>query len=675
MATTSGEKIKLMGGNYIYQLPSIPNDEREIIGYNLPKKEQFWRLPTDINKFRAMSVGQRKEFVEKERDRWDNGVWFMNNGEPTYLTGMNYDHLVNQTFDFGKAKYYECQRHDFYFRDLCRKDPLCYGGLFLKPRRYGMTTEEITNQQYVAMKGMDMHCGMVSADNKKTISTIFRPTVDSFIRRPRYTRPTIYMPNNKKPKTEMLFQSAEVKDGDSDDLFFNSNGDLNSWIKHGACVVNIFDGYKIHYLTGDEVWKWVSANPKEFWEIHKKCLEDGGIIIGKASMLSTMGDSDDQKEAIAAGVDMWYGSDPDKRNANGQTDTGLYRWFIDAIYTQRAFCDVYGRVDVERAAEKLANDLANIPVGSKEYVFEKRRMPRCVEDALLSADTSTTFDNKRIMHRLEIIKKMDPKPYVIGNTHEHPHTGRIEFQPDPYGNIKLFQAPYTDIRRQIDASNRFRKVNGIYIPPVNQEGAAGYDPVNFADSDTKSNSISRAAYIARQKFDYFGHGDRANRFWAQFVYRPDDPSDADYEAIKLCRMLGIRVMIDRSGLTRIKMNFKKHGMMKYLMRNPKDEIYGMLADNQRAFVKEGVNKVGAYWKMPRLQKLPDEIQETDWLLETPSEEVLEDAKVFNPMKTTKTDAMSGMILCEFGLDQVKETSERDMASSGINNNPFFAKRA
>jgi hypothetical protein len=663
----ASQKIKLLGGDYIYNTPEIPKDEKEILFYDKKKKDQFWSIPNDIVRFKNMTMSEKKQFVEIERNRWLNGLWFFNNGEPTYITGMHYDHLVYQTFEFGKARYLESQRHDFYFRDYCMKDKDCYGMLWLKPRRYGMTTEEITHSQYIATSNYGRQVGAVSNENKKTIDTIFRPIVDSYIKRPKYLRPTIYMPNGRKPKKEILFQSATVKELGGDDLFMDNRGDLNGWIIPKPTTVTAYDGTKLHYLIVDEIWKWIICNPQEFWGSHKKCFEDGGDIIGKASLLSTMGDSDDYKMAVKCGVDMWHESDPSNRPANNRTKTGLYRYFIDAIYSVRKFADVYGFIDVEKAEEYLDEELSKIDPSSSEYIFEKRRMPRCPEDALAGADTAAIFTNKRLSSRVESIKRSPKgdKPYVRGNFIEL-NDGKVEFEPDNDGIWKITNLPKTDILNKLDYTNRYKKVGEKYFKPINPEWCGGYDPVNFADVDTTSGNKSRASIIFRQKFDYYGNGGQ-NRYSAILVYRPEEPDEAHYEAIKACRFFAAPLMIDRSGLTGIKKKFTEHGMVDFLLKNPKDGVIGMWADNQKRFVKEGVNKMVGYFKLPTNEN------ELDYINEHPFEELLEDMIPFDPNKTTKSDVVMSNILLEYGAEQIKETNLTDSSGTKFNN-PLFAKR-
>lgn len=49
------------------------------------------------------------EFIRKEFDRRRNGVWFMNNGEPTYITGHHYMFLQWSKIDIGYPSYLEFQ--------------------------------------------------------------------------------------------------------------------------------------------------------------------------------------------------------------------------------------------------------------------------------------------------------------------------------------------------------------------------------------------------------------------------------------------------------------------------------------------------------------------------------------------------------------------------------------
>ena len=71
---------------------------------------------------------------------------------------------------------------------------------------------------------------------------------------------------------------------------------------------------------------------------------------------------------------MWYDSDPNERNSNGRTRSGLYRIFIPAYDALEGFFDQYGNPvieDPEQEIEGIDGDF--ITIGSKTYLKNERR--------------------------------------------------------------------------------------------------------------------------------------------------------------------------------------------------------------------------------------------------------------------------------------------------------------
>lgn len=656
---------KYLRDGYKYELPEMPTDEKEIYGYDRYSKDQVWRIPQRLNINRTTAEIKKIEYINEERRRWREGFWFFNKGIPTYITGMHYDHLVNMYFEFGHALYFDSQRLDFYFRDLVRKDPNCYGALWLKPRRYGMTAEEITQGIYTSMEDFNRRVGQMSNESRKAVDTLFRPTVDSLIKRPMFMRPRFYTPSGKKPRTELEYISGVV---DLDVEFEEQDEYLGGGIKPYTTTPAAMDGKKEHYITMDEVWKWMVASPKETLDINKKCVEDFGIC-GKISMLSTMGDSDDYASAIKEGIDLWHNSNPEVRDDNGRTNSGLYRYFVSAIHSKvlpHEFTDKHGFVDEDRATTYIMNDRKKLDKNSKNYVFELRRMPLNPSEALSSAATQTLFSRLRIQARLGELNALtlSKKPYVRGNLKESAE-GLVYFEPDALGIWKMAIQPFFDGERGVDTRNRFKKFGDEILPPINPEGCIGYDPVRYAD--TTSDSISKAAIIVRKKFDYYGGGNQ-NRYQALCHYRPEDPEDAHYEAYKASKFFGYQVMHERQ-VESVERRFRELHALSMLMKNEKDGKYGIWTDNNRKVVKNGVDMVQAYWKMPQMP------EEEDFLALTPFEELLLDADDFDILKTTKSDVMMSNIMLEYGSRQVKETN---LVENNMNVNkmmsPLFPKR-
>lgn len=135
---TEGETIVLSDLEII--LPAVPEDKSKILYYDLPKEEQYWRRP-EIPDISLRGVDSFSDFIKDEFRKRIEGVWFMNNGVPTYITGHMYFALSYfQMMDDGDyMKYREAQRDMFYHLQACIVDPRCLGQLFGKSRRTGFT--------------------------------------------------------------------------------------------------------------------------------------------------------------------------------------------------------------------------------------------------------------------------------------------------------------------------------------------------------------------------------------------------------------------------------------------------------------------------------------------------------------------------------------------------------
>ncbi len=522
---------------------------------------------------------------------------------------------------------------------------------FFKPRRYGATLMEMAEMVYRATEDFGRQVGMMSDEFKKTIDTLFAPMVDSFIHRPKYMRPQYYKPNNKLPKKQVLFNSGQIEEDEEGEV---QHTYLGGFLLPKPTTIGAFDAYKLNYLTMDEVFKWRNASPRETWGSHKKVMEVAGRPIGLGSILSTMGDSDDYSDAVKDGVEMYHESDPEVRDGNGKTKNGCYRYFIRGIYYMNVeLADKYGYLDEVAAEKAIMNELSNFTPGTKEWIFQKRRIPLTIEDALASATFSNIFDKIRIDKRLLILRKTpkDQLPYVEG-TFEEDNVGKVHWVPDNNGGPwRISQLPW--MTKDFDGSNRWeRDMDGNLQLYPNVQGVVGYDSVRIAVSDASSGSLSKAAILAGQKFDYYSPDQRlANRYCAQYILRPEDPDEPTYESYKCAKFYGFPVMIERNVEGPRKWYRSQDVKAEALMMRGDDGLHGTLIHGRNNAVNNLVNIFQKY-----IQKPPDDSDLIDWLMEIPFERLLMDMKDFNPRKTTIFDAMMANLQLQAGLKKIQFTN-------------------
>lgn len=649
--------VDLYEGKYLFPLPEEPRDEKEIIGFDLKKKDQHWRTPIFPDEFTWSRMTKREQFeiVERERERFHNGVWFFNHGVPTYITGMHYDHLVNATFDFGKCTYYDSHRLDFYFREFVRNDPYSFGQCTIKPRRYGYSLQEITQQTYESMRDFSRKLGMMSNNKDKTYETLFDPLVQSYVMRPEWVRPDIYMPNNKIPKTELWWNSGTVKKN-AKSFQYDTRGNLNSRIIPKPTTVMGYDGNKIHYLTMDEAWKWTLANPYECWKKQRPCLDVGGEIVGKCSVLSTMGDDDDYEEAIESGIEMFLHSDPTDRDANGYTKSGLYQRFISGVYSMFKYSDVYGKINLDQAETEIRNKRKSYPEGSTDWTYEVRRYPLTVEEAISTSTGIGVFNNQRIDKRITIIEKSSEPLTKLGRLDEDPK-GKIIWTPDNNGMWEWNKLPAIVGGKPMD--NRWFRdpIEGQLRLKGNPQGVIGYDPIRYAEMDTTSQVLSNACIIGYQKLDYYGNG-AANMINFMWHGRPDSAEIAHYEAYKASKLTGFPIAVERQ-VESMKRRMIELNAMSFLLNSHYDGKTGFWTT--KGTIKDGVDLIQQHWQAPKT------MSEIDRLMQCVFLRVLKEAKKFNASKTTIFDIMMALIQAMLGSLQIREVIESETEQTDFNN--------
>ena len=75
---------------------------------------------------------QWHDYIDEEFRRRGEGFWFINNGEPIWITGTHYMYLQWSKIDVGAPDFREANRLFFIFWEACKADKRCYGMCYLK---------------------------------------------------------------------------------------------------------------------------------------------------------------------------------------------------------------------------------------------------------------------------------------------------------------------------------------------------------------------------------------------------------------------------------------------------------------------------------------------------------------------------------------------------------------
>jgi hypothetical protein len=659
--------ILLNEGLYSFPLPAMP-PERDIWYSDLPKSQQFWKTPHakkfkwlnpdgTIKDVKRMALRERVEYIEYWDDKWWNGLWFFNNGEPTHITGAHVDHIVFNKFRGKFLWYMDGQRLRFYFRELSNNEPLCDGRAWVKPRRAGLTTEQITEDIRASLEDTYNRIALQSTKDEVCLRTLMKPIIDTYCGRPEWMRAEFYLSNGKKPQKSLKLESNVLK---------ADYEVMNSLIQAFPTEPSAVDGDGWIRITMDEFSKWTACSPRETLDVNLKAIVNPGKS-GKIDCLSTTGDKEAAAKAIAEWHTLIAESDPRQKMENGKTKSGLWKYFVEITashyvieevdkylhykgFDLKSCRDVYGHVNKEIVEEWVWKEHNKYPKNSQQYIYSLYRLPLEESHALLaSAKAKQIFPYLRITNRLSYLESVpvDKKPYVRGDLIEDAK-GKVWFEENPYGVWLIATHPHFSAEDNIDTRNRWRFRNGIYFPPTNPEYVGGYDPTRYKTKNTTSNNLSESCGVFWKKFDYFGSG-VYNEYCALMLYRPEDPNDAHVEMVKGCKYFGAPLMAERQ-VESTEYVFIERGMDNFLMKG-KDKIWGTWTTPK--IIENGVQKLATKFSTPKSEMDVDQIDIY------PFEAGLRDFKSFDINNTLSSHVTMASIMCELGADQLLQTNTTD----------------
>lgn len=561
------------------QLPEVPNNG--ILFSELPKEDQRWRRidpPKELLRIRSMDewAEKPKEFrqrynpyIEEEFRRRREGLWFMNNGVPTYITGRHYMLLQWSKMDIGYPSYLEFQRRLFLHFAACESDPRSLGQVFTKCRRSGYTNISASILADEGTQVKEKLLGIQSKTGKDAQENIFmKKLVPMFKSYPFFFKPI--QDGTTNPRMELAFREPSKRITKNNKI--SSVGEaLDTIINWKNTTNNAYDGEKLHMLYLDEAGKWEKPTDiREAWRIERTCLIVGRRIVGKCLMGSTVNPLDKGGKEFR---DLYYSSDPGERNQNGRTKSGLYKIFIPAYEALEGFFDVYGNPiieDPEKPVQTIDGDFVDI--GAKTYLQNERKalmsdayelnevirqFPFTEEEAFRDSTKSTIFNIAKIYEQIGHNQELYPDPIVSGNFVWAEKDKRVAFSPDPNGRWKVAWLPPEKDR------NVFVTNYGKVSPPGDAVGVGGVDSYDLdATVDGRGSKGACHLYV---KFNM--KHDISNMFVAEYASRPPMAKIFYEDILMAAFFFGFPILIENNkyGIAR---HFEARGYDNYLMDRP-----------------------------------------------------------------------------------------------------------
>ena len=576
---TAGE-ITEIGGVDI-QLPKLP-PKKEILGYERKPDMQMWQrlpVPEELQRIRSMDEWYempsefKKKFspyIEKEFERRRNGLWFYNNGEPVYITGRHYMMLQWSKMDIGYASYLEFQRRLFIHFAACENDPRSMGQMYTKCRRSGYTNMSAAILVDEATQVKDKLLGIQSKTGKDAQENIFmKKVVPMFRSYPFFFKPI--QDGTTNPRMELAFREPS-KRITKNNKTSNKGEALNTIINWKNTTNNAYDGEKLHMMYLDESGKWERPTDiREAWRIEKTCLIVGRKIIGKCLMGSTVNPMDKGGKQYK---ELWRDSDPEDRNANGRTKTGLYRLFIPAYEALEGFFDKHGNPIVEDPKKPIQTiDGDFVDIGAKTYLKNERdalkhdarelneyvrQFPFTVEESMRDSIEGSTFNIGKIYEQIEYNEELYPNPVVQGNFSwkEGIQDKEVVFNPDPNGRWRVSWMPKKENR------NKHLTKYGKKHPANDHIGVGGVDSYDL-DSTTDNRGSKGACHL----YNKFNMAAPCNMFVAEYASRPPLARIFYEDVLMAAVFYGYPLLIENNkyGIVR---HFEARGYEEYVMKRP-----------------------------------------------------------------------------------------------------------
>ena len=490
------------------------------------------------------------DYIDKEFERREKGFWFYNKDKPTYITGTHYMYLQWSKIDVGKPDFRESNRLFFIFWEACKADTRCYGICYLKNRRSGfsfMASGETVNSATIST---DSRFGILSKSGPDAKTMFTDKVVPISVNYPFFFKPI--QDGMDRPKTELAYRVPASKFTrkklETNETLRELTG-LDTTIDWKNTGDNSYDGEKLKLLVHDESGKWERPNNiLNNWRVTKTTLRLGSKIIGKCMMGSTSNALDKGGENFKK---LYYDSDVTKRNANGQTRSGLYSLFIPMEWNYEGYIDSYG-VPVFDTPKQPVEDPhgTKINLGVIEYWQNEvdglkgdqdglnefyRQFPRTEEHAFRDEAKSSLFNLTKIYQQIDWNADIKNSGVITQGNFQWTNGIKdttVVFNPTNNGRFFISWVPPINLQNNVIAKN------GRKHPGNEHMGAFGCDSYDI--SGTVDRRGSNGALHGLTKFSMENHP--PNHFFLEYIARPATAEIFFEDVLMACIFYGMPIL-------------------------------------------------------------------------------------------------------------------------------------
>jgi hypothetical protein len=439
-----------------------------------------------------------------------------------------------------------------------------------------MASGEVVN---LATISSDSRYGVLSKTGPDAKKMFTDKVVPISVNYPFFFKPT--QDGMDRPKTELAYRVPATKytrrkliASTSEEIAQEELQGLDTTIDWKNTGDNSYDGEKLKLLVHDESGKWERPNNiLNNWRVTKTTLRLGSRIIGKCMMGSTSNALDKGGRNFKK---LYDDSDVTKRNANGQTRSGLYSLFIPMEWNYEGYIDSYG-LPVFNTPKNPVNGPhgQQIKLGVIEYWNNEvdglkddqdglnefyRQFPRTTKHAFRDESKESLFNLTKIYQQIDFNEDSKNELAITTGSFQWEDAKkdtRVIFMPNKNGRFKITWVPPLEMQNV-----RYIK-NGVNYPGNESIGAFGCDPYDI--SGTVDGKGSNGSLHGLTKFSMMDVP--PNHFFLEYIARPQTAEIFFEDVLMACVFYGMPILVENNK-PRLLYHFKRRGYRGYAMNRP-----------------------------------------------------------------------------------------------------------
>jgi len=654
------------------QLPIPPRDKTKILYSSLPKKEQFWRrepLPAGLTHDNSEVY---IDYIMGQFKMRREGVWFMNNGEPTFLTGRHWFQLQWGRMKDGNIypNYRDAQKLIAYHKEACYVHDMCLGQVFLKSRQTGYTYGIVSDSVEIATATQNIANGFTSM-TEDDASKGFGKMTYLFQELPFFFQPIVKGRVDSPTKLEFGKPSDATKEFKKK-KDTSTEGYLNTLLDYQPTKEKAYDGQTLHLYVGDEAGKWDRASYIIHFNTLLPTMFRGGRVTGKCFLGSTMGKLSEGGEDFKA---LYVNSKADHLQESGYTPTKLYSYFLPAHKNYESCIDKYGKCWEDTPPQGTYNVYGKTITRGSVYCINQlyedakkqgdtalnaiyRMYPMTEAHAMRDEAEACVFNLTKLTDQFDYNDAQSEEMLFARGSFEWKNDIRfseVEWVPNDRGRFKVNWMP-SAIDDTLHLRNNVKKERNLHYP-MNDYGCIGVDC--FGSYTQGKNKASKGAAHALSKTN--GFGVPSNRVLFEYIEKPPTQDIFDEDILKASWFYGLPILAENNRRDFVRFlfisqcrPFSMNRVDKHTRELSGDDLVlgGQpmqakdILDSHENAIRTYIQRYVGYGTDPQYRKEGD-------IGVMPFNETIADLQKFNPSSRTAHDATISLGLAAMGCQRDK----------------------